>query len=345
MIFSPADETHILDKVGKGWEKLRGKRLFITGGTGFIGKWLVGSVLKAEESLDLGCRITLLSRSPESFRKTFPVLAHHPALSLMKGDVRNLEWTEEHFDFLIHAATDVAAQNEPLDTFDVCSSGTRRVLDFARHAGVGELLLLSSGAVYGRQPPGLDALPESWNGLPDRLDPKSAYGLGKINAEWLAAQYSRTHGINVKMARCFAFVGPHLPMDKHFAIGNFIRDALSGDAIAINGDGTPLRSYLYVSDLAVWLWKILFEGKAGQAYNVGGDQAVSISQLAHKVNAVLGADVHITCRGVPKAGALPERYVPNVDLARKELGLEICISLDEAIRRTADWYRSEVLGK
>ena len=326
------------------WESLAGKRVFITGGTGFIGKWLLSSLLYANQRCNLGCEIAVLSRDPEVFSRSVPFLAGNPSLSLLRGDVREPIACDRKFDYVIHAAADVAVVRSPLETFDACSAGARHVLDFSLRAGAGNFLLLSSGAVYGRQPPTLEAISEEWTGAPGKLDEKSAYGLGKIASEWLAAQYGRQSGMHVSIARCFAFVGPYLPMDKHFAIGNFIRDAVAGRPIIIHGDGTPLRSYMYAVDLAVWLWTILFDGRAGAPYNVGGERPVSILELAHAVNQALGTNVDVVVKSQAGDGAIPERYVPDVRLAKGELGLEAEVPLDESIRRTATWFREGLLS-
>jgi dTDP-glucose 4,6-dehydratase len=247
------DLDHALGVVGRRWEGLRGKRIFLTGGTGFVGKWLLATVLEADRRFGLGCEITVLTRNPEAFRRQAPELANAPQVTLIAGDVRHLDPGRQRFSHVIHAATDAVTTGRPLDTFNTCVEGTRRVLDFAAQAGATELLLLSSGAVYGRQPQSLPAITTDFSGGPDTLNVNSAYAEGKRAAEWLTHAYAQEHGIHAKVARCFAFVGPYLPMDRHFAIGNFIRDAMAGLPIVILGDGTPLRSYLHASEMAAWL--------------------------------------------------------------------------------------------
>jgi dTDP-glucose 4,6-dehydratase len=157
-------------------------------------------------------------------------------------------------------------------------------------------------------------------------------------AEHLSIAYAEPTHIEPVIARCFAFVGPHLPLDAHFAIGNFIRDAMAGRAIEIQGDGSPLRSYLYMSDLAAWLWTMLVRGAAGRAYNVGSDEAVSIRGLAERVADALRPGLPIRVGREAEPGAETVTYVPDISRARSELGLAVTVGLEEAIRRTAQWY-------
>ena len=331
------DLDHVFAALGPEWEALRGQRIFITGGTGFFGKWLLETLLFAGRKLELDCRITVLSRNPELFRRQNPHLADPARVTLVAGDVRDFAYPEGKFQFVVHAATDVVAPSGPVELFSACVDGTKRVLDFARMSGCTDFLLASSGAVYGRQPADLQAIPESYAGAPDLLSTKSAYGEGKRCSEWLANAYGEEHGLRVKIARCFAFVGPHLPLYKHFAIGNFIQDALADRPIIIKGDGSAYRSYLYAADLAVWLLTILLRGPAGVAYNVGSAEAISIADLAKRVSLVAGSgrEVRILTPCDPRKP--PERYVPDVGKAESELGLKPMIALDEAIRRTLQW--------
>jgi dTDP-glucose 4,6-dehydratase len=131
-------------------------------------------------------------------------------------------------------------------------------------------------------------------------------------------------------------------MDAHFAIGNFIRDALAGGPIAIKGDGTPLRSYLYTADLMIWLWTILLRGRAGRAYNVGSDAAISIGDLARLVSETVAGmglgRAEVTIAGKANPGVPPARYVPSIARARSELGLEAWIELGQSVEKTARWH-------
>jgi nucleoside-diphosphate-sugar epimerase len=335
-----ADLDHARSVVGARWQRLQGQRLFITGGTGFVGKWLLATLIDANRQHGLGCHVTVLTRNPQAFCAQAPELANAAAVELLQGDVRDFDAGERRFDRIIHAATDVAATTRDLDTFDTCVGGTRRVLDLARRCQAHSMLLVSSGAVYGRQPPDLPAMNEAFAGAPESLHTAKAYTVSKRTAEWLAHAYARESGFDLKTARCFAFVGPYLPLDKRFAIGNFLRDAMAGQSIVIQGDGTPLRSYLHAADMAAWLWAILLEGRAGAIYNVGGDKAVSILQLAQLVVAALDSRSAIEVLKAAPRGGLAERYVPDVARVRSELQLSAPLGLDEAIRRTAAWHTS-----
>jgi dTDP-glucose 4,6-dehydratase len=320
------------------WEHYRDARLFVTGGTGFFGGWLLEALTFASDRLGLGARATVLTRDPARFRLRRPHLAEHPAVSLVEGDVLALEPLGERFTHVIHAATAASARlnaEEPLAMLETIVEGTRRVLEVTRRCGARRVLFTSSGAVYGRQPPDLTHVPEGWTGGPDPLSPASAYAEGKRAAELLCTLAGAAHGFEAVIARCFAFAGPYLPLDAHFAIGNFVRDALRGGPIRVQGDGTPFRSYLYGADLAAWLFTLLALGRPARAYHVGSEHAVSVGDLAREVARVLGVE-RVELAREPNPGVLGERYVPSTRRTREELGVQETFTLEESIRRMAE---------
>jgi len=330
------DLDHVLAHTSDIWDALRGQNILITGGTGFVGTWLVESFVWANERLQLDARAFLLTRNPDAFRAKAPQAANHSSIHFLMGDARSFTYPDGEFPFVIHAATE---QGHAPGTFDLDLQATKHVLEFARTHATKRLLFTSSGAVYGRQPPNWTHIPEEYSGAPSTVDLNSAYGHAKRASEFLCAMYAQQFGFCAVIARLFAFAGPHLPLDLNFAIGNFVRDVLGGGPVRIAGDGTPYRSYLYAADLAIWLWTLLMRGESARPYNVGSGEDLSIADLARTVveNTVPGTRIEIARQPIP--GAMPSRYVPSVERARSELRLTPLIRLDEAVRRMYRWNR------
>jgi dTDP-glucose 4,6-dehydratase len=325
------------------WAGLDGARIFLTGGTGFFGAWLLEAFNAARERLGLDLRVTVLTRDVQAARRRLPHLADQPALIWLQGDVRDFQAPPGPLTHLLHAATPAvgAAALPATELLDILVAGSRRVLDLAANSGVRRALLTSSGAVYGLQPPELERVPETYPGGPDCLAPDSTYGEGKRLAEHLFALAARDTGLEAVVARCFAFLGPHLPLDRHYAAGNFIGDALAGRPIRILGDGRPFRSYLYPTDLVIWLLTMLVRGESGRAYNLGSDQGLSLAELARMLGTMTGSPVQVL--GTPGPGPAP-RYVPATVRAREELGLTIQVNLEDALARTLHWHRTPPLA-
>lgn len=313
------------------WPRLADARILMTGGTGFIGRWMLEALARAPVAVE----VMLLTRDPAAFAARAPHLAAR--FRTIHGQVGDFAAPPGDFTHVIHAATDASAAltaNDPRRMFDTILTGTRRTLDLAVERGARRVLFLSSGAVYGVQPWNLTHVAEDWHGGPDPRDPRSAYAEGKRAAENLCAIYRRQFGLDVVGARIFALLGPLLSLDIHFAAGNFIRDAIAGRTIRVEGSGEAVRSYLYAADLAVWLWTLLIAAPPGATYNVGSDEAVSIADLARRTASLLGAP-GVDILGRPDPGWNPGRYVPSTALIRRDLRVSAAVDLDAAIRRTA----------
>jgi dTDP-glucose 4,6-dehydratase len=276
----------------RAWDKLHGKRVFLSGASGFVGTWLTRSFEYANQHLGLDADLVRVPRT---------------------------ELPPGRFDYGIHAAK--------ADDFQADVDGTRRILDFAAQRGTTRFLFTSSGAIYGSLPVHMTHVSEDFAPAPE-----TAYGKAKLAGELLCAQYARQFGLVAIIARMFAFVGPVLPLNANFAIGNFIRDAMEGGSITIKGDGTARRSYLYAADMAIWLWTLLLEGESAKPYNVGSPDGISIAELARVVVENTNPQTTIVTLGgqVPGAGAV---YVPSVERAGRELQLRPLVPLGEGIRR------------
>lgn len=319
---------------------LRGARLFITGGTGFFGHWMLESMLHANRVLGLNLHATVLTRNATAFRGRSPHIAADPALLLLEGDVASFRFPAAPYTHIVHAATDSGGRQTDRPAYALANSilnGTKHVLEFARECGATRLLLTSTGAVYGRSTTLLHT-PEIFPSGPDPLALSSAYDEAKRMSETLCVGYADGTSLEPVIARCFAFVGPHLPLDAHFAIGNFLRSAIRNEPIVIRSDGTPRRSWLYMADLAVWLWTLLVRGQAHRAYNVGSDHGMSIAEAARLTGATLRPEIEVRIEGTPDLNHPLNSYVPAIERARTELGLEVRIGIAEALRRTAAWH-------
>jgi nucleoside-diphosphate-sugar epimerase len=335
-----SDLEDILAKTEVIWEELRGARLFVTGGTGFIGTWLLETLRHANEVLKLNIDVVVLTRNFSAFQRKAPDLAEYHKFKFLQGDVAGCPTPDGAVSHIIHAAAEAATNlnaPNPRRMFDTLLHGTRRTLDIAAEKQTGRYLCLSSGAVYGRQPPEMEKVDEDWTGAPNCNDPGSAYAEGKRGAETLCSIYRKQFGLNVVIARIFAVLGPLVPLGAHFAAGNFILDAVRATPVVVRGNGEAYRSYLYASDLIVWLLHILIRGVPGKAYNVGSDTPISIRDLAMLVSRLVG-NGKVEILGERDTGWNPGRYVPSIDLAARELGLKETVFLAEQIRRTALWH-------
>ena len=316
-------------------QKLKGMNILLTGGTGFFGKNLLLYVRKLNNNFNADIKLTVLSRNPNKFITEFPELIEDVNIFFLKGEIRDFRLAkDEIFDYVIHAATTTAQKNDISEEYSVIVDGTINLLKQIKNKNIKKILYVSSGGVYGEQPPEISHILESYP-----PNPITQYGKGKLKAEQLCLD----SGIPATIARCFTFVGPYLPLDAHFAIGNFILNGLRNEPIVIRGDGKSVRSYMYSEDLAEWLLKILVDGLNGEVYNVGSDKTVSIAVLAGVVNECFDNKLNIKILGKSVVGA-STRYVPSILKAQKNLELKLNTKLKIAILNMIDFYRKKVLN-
>ena len=318
---------------------LGGRHIFLTGGTGAVGRTLLDYLDQCRAVGD-GFHVTVLTRDAAGFAARHPVQAALPWLTLVNGDLGALPALPVGVTDVVHAAADAHIGQGRVAWIDQIVGGTRALLDASRAAGADRFLLVSSGAVYGPQPPSIPRLREDYIGAPDTLLTGSTYGQAKRVAEQLCTIFHAEYGLSTVIARLFAFGSAHIPRDGRYALGSFIRDALSDDdaPIRIAGDGTAVRSYLSGHDMAHALITALCLGTPGQAYNVGSEAPVTIAELARRVRDRLspGRDVEILGAAGDGQRSL---YVPDVTRIAA-LGAASQTDLDAVIDDAAGHYVS-----
>jgi nucleoside-diphosphate-sugar epimerase len=305
------------------------QRILITGGTGFFGKSILADWRNAQRP---GTELVILSRQPDAFLAKNPSFQDLQGVSFVSGDIRNFAFPEGDFSAVIHAATPARQFIDEKELASIILNGSKRVLEFCKTRSIPKLLYISSGAVYGEMPAGVKQMSESL-----LCQPQTVYGKSKLDAENLCLD----SGVACAIARCFAFVGEYLPLNLHFAIGNFILDCLLQRPIHIKGDGTASRSYLYAGDLVRQLWALLSCCKSQLIVNIGSDRAVSIKELAELVRNCAGSKNEIIVSNLPGLPRTSNCYIPDISLARNLLKTGELTSLETALRQVIAFHRTE----
>ncbi|MDC1120284.1 NAD(P)-dependent oxidoreductase [Alphaproteobacteria bacterium] len=314
-------------------DKVGDSSFFITGGTGLFGCWVLSFFDWAQQRKLADPKICILVRRQLPLNKK--------GWRVILGDISNFEYESVVTDYVLHMAAPTARETfqgmGDMDKFDMLTRGAKHVLNFSRERTRERTLMLSSGAIYG----GFGSercLPISEIDChsPSFKTPNQGLAIGKRATEFLTKAYADAAFVDASVARCFSFVGPGLPVDIHYAVGNFVHQALVDGEIIIKGDGKPIRSYMYLGDMVLWLLRILMDGVNGEDYNVGSNESISILDLAKKVVQLSGGDAKITLLGHQNqtSGNPPNQfYVPDINKCRQELDLRPLFDLEESLKR------------
>jgi nucleoside-diphosphate-sugar epimerase len=323
-------------------EMLRNERILIIGGTGFVGKWLTELIIFLNDHYRLNTQLLLLSRQPEVVYTDLPHLMKRKDVTLIRQDVRNLVEIPSDVSYVIHAAASPDSRvhsSDPIQTLSLIVNGTHAVLSaISEHPTLKKILYISSGLVYGSQPLDLLFIDEKYRGAPLCNSITSIYAEAKRCAETLCAAYASQYKIPVVIIRPFAFIGPYQSLDKPWAINNFLRDGIAGGPIRVLTDGETVRSYMYASDMAFWILRILIEGISGITYNVGSPYPFTLKNLAEKIAINFAPRPDIRIGTLFADSKYRSRFVPDVSLAKKSLGLDLKVNLDDAVKRTLAYY-------
>jgi len=306
-------------------------RLLITGGTGFVGRHLLDQIAAGVGPCGLS-DVVISSR-------THAEVGHQ--IEQVRWDVCDADLPDVEFDAIIHAATPASAElnaRAPRLMFDQIVVGARNVIELCvRQKQPPRLLFTSSGAVYGEMPESLSAWPEDSRMAASPSYPNNAYASGKRAAEAMFALAGHEGVCRPTIARLFAFSGRHLPLDHHFAIGNFVRDALAGGPIRVRGTGETVRSYLDGDDMADWLLESLMATTTeNRTLHVGSDHAVTIEFLAKLVAQVasefVGSVVRVQLGKASSELDGRHRYLPSLEETAKLIRCSIKKPLEVSLR-------------
>ena len=334
------DEVDILiTRSGVDMEVFRGKKFFVTGGTGFFGIWVLTTLLRIKDLLDGELDLLVLSRSPSEFIRKYPELGFKGQIEFVQGDVKNFKLKDRAITHLIHMATTSASETyageDQLEKLDMLYIGTKNVLEQCA-GSLESVLFTSSGVAYGTNVN--ERITESDFSGPDTTANGSALALGKLNAEYLVNYFSEQQGYKFSIARCFSFAGQYLPLDLHYAFGNFIHNALEFKPIVVQGDGKDQRSYLYIGDAVAWMIRMLSDPK-NSIFNVGSENPISIESLAYKVAAGNGSNLKVKIMNESSEIGNFRRvtYTPSIQKIQVAYpGITEWTSIDEIISKMLD---------
>lgn len=311
--------------------------LLLIGGTGFFGKSFLDSFQRGDLHAWGVDKVIAMSRNADQLKQTAPQLVDH-RVELLNADIGTVN-SLPAADYVVHAAASTDARNylsRPESEKKNIQAGVLNYCSLApKFHKNSKIVYVSSGAVYGVQPEEIEFLSEDAPiiSLEDMPEHKRDYAMAKRDAEDAIFQLCNKHEIRASIARCFAFVGPWLPRDQHFAIGNFIEDGLQGRPIQVKATYPVYRSYMHADDLVPWLMTMAENAEAHcETFNVGSDQPVDMGELARLVAKQLNVHAMIP----PQSKTSFDRYIPSVQKAKSKLGLDLKLDLPTAIQSTID---------
>jgi nucleoside-diphosphate-sugar epimerase len=327
------------------FSKLENQSIFVTGGTGFMGKWIAEMVSFFNESKGLNIKLFLLGTNVRQFKIETPHLSEKPFITLIEEDIRNLKSFPNEINYIIHAAGTPDNRehvSEPIKTIETFYKGTKSVLDAAiRVSNLKKIIHISSHQVYGRNDKEV-LLNENFLGLFDITSQNNCYAESKRITETLCSSYYRQFKLPIIILRPFAFVGPYQNLEKPWAINNFIRDGLLGGPIKILGNPSTERSYLYASDMAFWILKLLIDGKVSEKYNLGSNRSITLNDLANVIQKQLGLNIDIINKSSKDSYSNSSKIVPDTNKIVKDIHVKETFKLEEAIDRTILWNKLNI---
>lgn len=341
-----SDIQQICVRAKRALKSLEGKTVLIAGAAGFLPSYIVHTIAYANTHiLRRPSKIICLDNFRTGTAERLRPWADRRDVRFLTKDITKTMNIREKIDYIIHGASiasPVWYRKFPLETIDANVVGTRKLLDLAREQKVKGFLYLSSSEIYGDPLKQYIPTSEDYWGNVSPTGPRACYDESKRLAETLCMIYYRQFGIPVKIVRPFNVYGPGLRLDDGRVIPDFIKNALEKQTITIFSNGRITRSFCYIADAVTAMIMLLIEDTAGEAYNVGNDEEVTILKLAKTVDEVAGNKAGVefiehTDKAYLKDN--PQRRIPNLNKIRKTINWTPEVPLTEGLRRTLEFYK------
>jgi dTDP-glucose 4,6-dehydratase/UDP-glucuronate decarboxylase len=342
------DLDDICARAAPALRALAGKTVLVAGGAGFLPSYVVDALARANETMQAEpCRIICVDNVVTGAWTRLAHLEGRPDIAFRTHDLTQKLVLDEPVHAIVHGASIASPswyRRRPLETIDVNVIGTRYLLELAREEKVESFLYLSSSEVYGDPDPARVPTTEDYWGNVSSTGPRAPYDESKRLAETLCATYHRLYGTPVRIVRPFNVYGPRLRLDDGRVIPDFLSDALARRPIALLSDGRATRSFCYVGDFTAALLLLLVEGSAGEVYNVGNDEEVTIREAAEILDGLPGVGVGVASATSDDADYLtdnPSRRCPDLSKTRAAIDWSPSTPLREGLHRTLASYRGE----
>ncbi len=314
----------------------KAKTCLVTGGAGFIGSHLCDLLI--ENGYKVICVDNLITGS----KKNIEHLSGSDNFEFIEADVIKDVPRVQDIDFIFHLASPASPidyQNHPEETLLVNSLGTLNVLNFAKEKNV-KVLITSTSEIYGD--PLEHPQKETYRGNVNSFGPRACYDESKRFAEAATYVFLHKHRIDARIIRIFNTYGPRMQKDDGRVVSNFINQTLGGGLVSVDGDGSQTRSFCYVSDMVEGIVRAMFEdGTRGEIFNLGNPDEFKIIDLANKIIALTGSKSEIKFNGTFREDD-PMRRKPDISKAKKVLGWEPMVSLEEGLKKTIEYYKKTI---
>jgi len=351
------DLEEIVSELNKDLLVMAGSSLLITGGAGFLGYYLVQTIILWNTQVDDASkiRVTVMDNFIRGIPKWLEKLRGIKDLVIVNFNVISPIDKTHSYEYIIHAASIASPtyyRQYPIETMDANVIGLRNLLDYGVHRSLTKnhvkgFLYFSTSEIYGDPDPSMIPTPETYRGNVSCTGPRACYDESKRFGETLCVNFAQQYGLPIKIARPFNNYGPGLKITDRRALPDFAMQVFRDEDVVLHSNGSPTRTFCYISDAVIGYYKILLRGRIGESYNIGTSAPeISIRELAEmtiacsrKLFGYGGEVVYSQSNDAQYLVDNPNRRCPDISKAQREIGYDPKIGIEEGLSRTMIWYK------